>query len=67
MHGFAIGIRKFQGDHLTKNVTRYFKIHVSPDFRAHTRIELTQTITTTTTTKSDDATHCAPLNTILIV
>ena len=45
------------------------KIHVSPDFRAHTRIELTQTITTTTTTttKSDDTTHCAPLTTILIV
>lgn len=63
MHGFAIGIRKFQGDHLTKNVTRDFKIHVSPDFRAHTRIELTQT----TTTKSDGATHCAPLTTILIV
>lgn len=43
------------------------KVHVSPDFRAKSRIELTQKITTTTTTKSDDATHCAPLTTILKV
>lgn len=43
------------------------KVHVSPDFLANTRIELTQTITTTTTTKSDDPTHCVPLTTILKV